>query len=126
MRLIEDRFPAFGGFLAWRRATAPDEEWQDQILPAASQTEIAALEVELRVALPASYKLFLETTRGVTLWGGDLQMTKVHPFVHDFPPLDGMTYQQTFNVAKKREGTASQILCNTLGNRSGSGDLCLK
>jgi cell wall assembly regulator SMI1 len=101
MQDLKEGFPKFARFLDHRRTTVPDEEWEDQILPAASLAEIATIEAQLSVALPASYKRFLEITRGVLFYGGDLQMDEGHPFVHDFPSWDSLTWRQTVDVTKR-------------------------
>lgn len=125
---MEDRFPAFGRYLAWRRSNALYEEWEDQMLPAASLAEIAALEAQLPVALPDSYKRFLEIARGVRFWGGGFEMDEGHPFVLDFPPLEGMTWRHKFDIAKRGTGwppPSQGMLCFAEFWLEGDGDKAL-
>ena len=67
-----------------------------QVLPPASAAEVADLERGLGLPLPESYKALLCCARGFDLMGGIIQFGPLHPFVHDFPPLD------TLNAAQRR------------------------
>jgi len=73
----------------------------EQVLPPASASEIAALEEELALPLPESYKALLACARGFWLLGGVVQFGAQHPFVHDFPPLEALNAQQRRMVALK-------------------------
>jgi len=86
-------FPAFYECLIERDGADIEE-----ILPAASDGEIAELEHRLRVPLPASYKRLLRCARGFWLLGGVIQFGKGHPFFHNFLPLDQLTPRQRDGV----------------------------
>lgn len=73
----------------------------ENILPPATATDIEALEAELGLPLPESYKALLRCARGFWLKGGVVQFGSQHPFVHDFPPLESLTPQQRRVVAQK-------------------------
>ncbi len=79
---------------------AADRELE-QVLPPATAAEIAALEQQLGLLLPESYKALLRCARGFWLVGGVVQFGPQHPFVHDFPPLESLNPQQRQVVALK-------------------------
>lgn len=60
------------------------------VLPAASQAEVDQIEADIGVPLPASYKQFLQCTRGFWLMGGVVQFGEQHPFVHEFEPFESL------------------------------------
>jgi hypothetical protein len=71
------------------------------VLPPATEEDIAAIERQCGVPLPASYKRLLRCARGFWLLGGRIQFGSQHPFFHDFPPLEKLTPQQRQVVARK-------------------------
>jgi SMI1 / KNR4 family (SUKH-1) len=73
----------------------------EHVLPPAKAAEIVALELQLGLPLPESYKGLLRCARGFWLIGGVVQFGSQHPFVHDFPPLASLTPQQRRVVALK-------------------------
>jgi hypothetical protein len=73
----------------------------EHVLKGLAQSDVMALEGELGVALPHSYKQFLRCTRGFWLMGGVVQLGKRHPFFHDFPALDELTPLQRAKVAAR-------------------------
>ena len=56
------------------------------------------------MALPDSYKAFLETAGGLWLLGGAVQMNDLHPFFHEFPPFEQLTPQQRTSVQQRGGG----------------------
>lgn len=88
-------FPRFA-----RGAAAPHRELE-QVLPPATADDLAALEQQLGLPLPESYKALLRCARGFWLMGGVVQFGSQHPFVHDFPPLETLTPPQRRRVALK-------------------------
>lgn len=95
LQLAQSLFPNFVRL-------APQFELEN-VLPPASASEIAALESELGLSLPASYKAFLQCARGFWLMGGSVQFGVQHPFVHTFEPLESMAPAQQA-IVKKRGG----------------------
>jgi hypothetical protein len=86
----------------------------EQVLPPATDSEIAEIERRCGVPLPDSYKRLLRCARGFWLLGGSIQFGPEHPFFHDFPALEDLTPQQRQVVARKGGGwpPASQgMLC---------------
>jgi hypothetical protein len=73
----------------------------EHVLPPAPVAEVDALEHQLGLSLPSSYKKLLQCTRGFWLMGGVVQFGSQHPFFHDFPPLDSLNPQQRRIVALK-------------------------
>jgi hypothetical protein len=73
----------------------------EHVLPGATESEITALEQQLGLPLPESYKDLLQCARGFWLMGGLVQFGPQHPFIHDFPPLASLTPQQMHVVALK-------------------------
>ena len=63
----------------------------ENVLPVRSPDELAELEQAVGVALPTSYKRFLEACGGLWLLGGNIQMGPQHPFIHDFPNFEDLT-----------------------------------
>jgi len=57
--------------------------------PPATPDEIDEMERVWEVPFPASYKVFLGITRGISVFGGGLQ-TNCHPFFHTYPPDDDL------------------------------------
>lgn len=62
----------------------------EEVLPGASEAEIAEIEAEVGIPLPESYKRLLRCTRGFWLMGGVVQFGQQHPFAHEFPPFDSL------------------------------------
>jgi len=90
------RFPVFA-----RQLESGLGEPLEEVLPPLADSEIEDLERQLAVPLPGSYKNFLRCARGLWLMGGVVQMSKGHPFFHDFPKLEELTQQQRDMVAMK-------------------------
>lgn len=88
-------------FPRFARAAATRRRHLEHVLPPATADEVAALEQELGLPLPESYKALLQCARGFWLMGGVVQFGSQHPFVHDFPPLASLTPQQCRVVEKK-------------------------
>lgn len=91
-------FPVFAAELAERAA---EPHFLEHVLPAATASELDQLESALGVPLPDSYKQLMSVTRGFWLCGGTIQLGVQHPFFHDFPPLDTLTFQQRIAVRQK-------------------------
>lgn len=68
--------------------------------------EINKLEKELNIELPASYKRFLNCTRGFSALAGSVQMNEGHPFFHKVGPSAGMLCFAEFFM----EGDGDQVL----------------
>jgi hypothetical protein len=79
---------------------APGYELEN-VLPPATAAEVMAVEQQLGLPLPESYKALLQCARGFWLMGGNVQFGSQHPFVHNFPPLESLTPQQRQVVAFK-------------------------
>jgi len=95
---LKDEFPEFAAALAGR----PEEPYLvENVLPPATEVDIQALEADLGVPLPTSYKRLLRLCRGFWLSGGVVQLGPQHPFFHDFPPLAKLSPQQR-QVVKRR------------------------
>lgn len=73
----------------------------ENVLPPASPVEIAEIEREAGVPLPASYKQLLQCARGFWLLGGVVQFGVEHPFRHDFEPLQKLSPAQQKVVTQK-------------------------
>ena len=96
LELTHSLFPRFT-----KRAANAELE---NVLPPASLAEIAELERELDIPLPASYKQLLQCTRGFWLLGGVVQFGPEHPFRHDFEPLEKLSPAQQKVVTHKGGG----------------------
>ena len=72
---------------------APDRELEN-VSPPASAADIKALEAELGLPLPDSYKALLRCARGFWLLGGVVKFSDRHPFVHRFQPFSRLTDPQ--------------------------------
>src|SRR5215471_1639673 len=95
---LASAFPRFAAALAAR----PEEPYLvEHVLPAASEPDIRAIEVELGVPLPESYKRLLRLTRGFWLSSGVVQLGLEHPFFHEFEPYEALTPQQRDGVRRK-------------------------
>lgn len=96
LRKLEADFPEFHSKLASNGDAVPEET-----LPGASAEDIAALEIQLGIPLPESYKRFLRIARGFWLFGGAVQFAQEHPFVHCFPRLEELNSSQRHTVDLK-------------------------
>jgi len=92
-------FPEF-----YRALTARGGAEIEQILPPATDAEIAEIETQCRVPLPGSYKRLLRCARGFWLLGGAIQFGRQHPFFHNFPRLEALTAPQRQAVTRKGGG----------------------
>lgn len=72
---------------------APERELEN-VLPPATAADIAALEADLGLPLPDSYKALLRCARGFWLLGGVVKFSDAHPFVHRFQPFSRLTDPQ--------------------------------
>lgn len=90
------QFPIFSSLV--------DQHDLENVLPGASDAEINAIEMQLGIDLPQSYKTLLKTYRVFWLKGGSIQFDKQHPFFHHFPPLMQLSLAQQA-VVSKRGGT---------------------
>lgn len=88
-------------FPRFARAAAARCRHLDHVLPPATADKVTALERELGLPLPESYKALLRCARGFWLMGGVVQFGSQHPFVHDFPPLESLTPAQRRVVEMK-------------------------
>lgn len=95
LKAAANLFPRFAREAAVRRRGLED------VLPPATAGEVAALEQQLGLPLPESYKALLQCARGFWLMGGVVQFGSQHPFVHDFPSLSSLTTQQRRVVEMK-------------------------
>jgi hypothetical protein len=96
MECLKDSFPNFCGLLQ-----AGKGEPVEEVLPAATEDEMAAIEDRLGLLLPHSYKQFLRCTRGLRLGGGVVQFGPQMPFFHNFSPFDCLTPRQRETVRRK-------------------------
>jgi hypothetical protein len=96
LKSLAKAFPEFAAQLAQSEDAEPE-----QVLDPASTEDLAALERELGVPLPESYKRFLSAARGLWLFGGAIQFGSQHPFLHDFPSLEELTDAQREVVASR-------------------------
>lgn len=94
--IFQQHFPEFHQSLEDR-----DGAEIEQILPPATDEEIAKMEMDLGVPLPESYKRFLRCTRGLELLGGAVQFGTQHPFFHHFPPLSELSPSLREVVSRK-------------------------
>jgi hypothetical protein len=88
-------------FPRFARAAAARRRSLENVQPPATADEVAAIEQQLGLPLPESYKALLRCARGFWLMGGVVQFGSQHPFVHDFPPLESLTPPQQRVVALK-------------------------
>ena len=93
LNLTQPYFPKFSKLAA-------DSELE-VVLPGASAAEIAEIEAEVGVHLPASSKRSLHCARGSWLMGGVVQFGQQHPFAHEFPPFDSLPPAQQAVVKRK-------------------------
>lgn len=93
---FQESFPAF-----YRSLVERDGADIEQVLPAATAAELAALEQSVGVPLPESYKRLLRCARGFWLLGGVIQFGLNHPFFHHFPPLEQLSPRQRETVTRK-------------------------
>lgn len=98
--LLRPEVPRLAECLA-ARATEP--YLVEHVLPPATNADVRRLESELGASLPASYKRLLMVTRGFWLSGGMVQLSKTHPFFHDWAPLETLTPEQR-RVVQRRGG----------------------
>ncbi|HET8632406.1 MAG TPA: SMI1/KNR4 family protein [Thermomicrobiales bacterium] len=96
MERLKDLFPEFYRLLEEGKGN-PIEN----VLPAATEDEVRAIEERLGLLLPLSYKEFLLCTRGFWLRGGVVAFGEEMPFFHDFPPLATLTAKQQEMVRRK-------------------------
>jgi hypothetical protein len=89
-------FPRFVALLEAGRG-----EPVEHVLPGMTAAELAALEQQLGVSLPASYRRLLDLTRGFWLGGGVVQFGPQDPFFHRFPPLYELTLRQRASVEQR-------------------------
>jgi hypothetical protein len=73
---LSGRFPRFARFLK------ANLEEVDQCRAGLDDAALARLETELGLRLPGAYRAFLQCVREIVV-GDTLQMTSLHPFVHD-------------------------------------------
>lgn len=100
----------------------------EQILPGASDEDIAKEEGLLGIPLPESYKRFLKLTRGFDLFGGSVQFGAQHPFPHDFPKIGELSDAQLKVVKMKGGGwppPSQGMLCFAEYFRDADGDQVL-
>jgi hypothetical protein len=93
LKVVAKLFPRF--------ASATRGHHLENVLPPATGEQVAALEHQLGLPLPESYKALLQSARGFWLMGGVVQFGPQHPFLHDFPPLESLNPQQRRAVALK-------------------------
>jgi hypothetical protein len=99
LKQLDREFPTFAAKLRAR----PDSDIEN-VEPPATDEELSALEESLGIALPKSYKRFLQCARGFWILGGSIQFGSQHPFFHDFRPYDELTPQQQQVVQHKSGG----------------------
>lgn len=73
----------------------------ENVLPPATDSEIAEIEGQLQIPLPDTYKGLLRCARGFWLIGGAVQFGTQHPFFHDFRSFDELTPLQRNTLALK-------------------------
>jgi cell wall assembly regulator SMI1 len=89
-------FSAFPTF-----ANLVDDNDLENVLPGATDAEIAAIENKIGISLPLSYKNLLKASRGFWLMGASIQFDTQHPFFHAFPALNQLSQAQQAAVSKK-------------------------
>ena len=118
---LADDFPGFVSKL-------DDDADLEQILPGATDEEIAKEEKLLGIPLPASYKRFLKLTRGFDLFGSAVQFGPQHPFIHDFPKIGELSDAQRKVVQLRGGGwppPSQGMLCFAEYFRDADGDQVL-
>ena len=90
---LADAFPSFAALL-------PKAE-PEQFLPPRTREQLAELERSLGVALPSSYRTFLEACGGLWLFGGAVQIGPGHPFLHTFPPFEELSPEQRASIRQR-------------------------
>lgn len=93
---FQKEFPKFYRALSERGGAQIEE-----ILPPATDAQIAEIESQCGVPLPASYKRLLRCTRGFQLLDGIIQFGPEHPFFHNYARLEALTAPQRMAVARK-------------------------
>jgi len=93
---FQSAFPAFH-----KSIVESDSADLEHVLAPATDAQLEAIEAELRLPLPTSYKRLLKCARGFWLFGGAVQFGLQHPFYHDFDPLESLTPRQRESVARK-------------------------
>ena len=93
---FQSSFPSFYRALVERNGAKIEK-----VLPPATETGIAAVEKDVGVSLPESYKRLLRCTRGFWLLGGAIQFNAEHPFFHRFPSLEQLSARQREVVTRK-------------------------
>lgn len=73
-------------------------------MPPATDADLRAIEVELGLELPRSYKRLMRITRGFWLSGGVIQLSRQHPFLHAWPPVEKLAPLQQLSVEEKAGG----------------------
>lgn len=114
----------FPKFVSKVRGDADPEE----ILPAATESELKKEEKLLKVPLPLSYKRFLSAYRGFWLFGGSVQFGSQHPFFHNFQKLEELSDAQKRVVEMKGGGwppPSEGMLCFAEYFRDADGDQVL-
>jgi hypothetical protein len=66
----------------------------ESVAPPISSDELVALEAELGLPLPESYKALLRCTRGFWILDGAVKFGVGHPFVHHFHPFSRLSEPQ--------------------------------
>jgi len=90
-------FPRFAAQLAARVA---EPYLVEHVQPSLTAEDIKMLEAELGVPLPLSYRRMLTITRGFWLSGGVVQLSRQHPFFHEWPPFEQLTPPQRHSVQR--------------------------
>ena len=91
----EQSFPEFA-----KAIDAREDSFLEEVLPGATEDEIRKLEADLGLVLPDSYKDLLRCARGFWLFEGAIQLSTIHPFYHDFPPLSALNKTQLDSVKR--------------------------
>lgn len=99
MERLKGRFPRFHQLLTEGRGDPVEN-----MLPAATEGQIRAIEERLGLPLPLSYRQLLLCTRGFWLRGGVIEFGEEMPFFHDFPPFDTLTAKQQ-EMVRRRGGS---------------------
>jgi hypothetical protein len=123
MECLNGSFPTF-----YQLLRAGKSEPVEEVLPAATEDDIAAIEDGLGIPLPHSYKQFLRCTRGFNLRGGVIRFGQEMPFFHDFPPFGRLTPRQREAVRRKGGGwppPSQGMLCVAEYWRDADGDQVL-
>ena len=99
--LLRSKFPRLSGQLAQH---TDDPYLVEHVLPPATESDLEALESRLGHALPETYKSLIRLTRGFWLSGGVIRLSNMHPFFHDFPPLDKLAPPRQRAVRQRGAG----------------------